>query len=164
MSSSAAIRSASSSRSAIDLLAQPQPHIERYLLIAAAPGVDLVRQRAHALLQLADDQRVDVFVVGAVEECRLRDFARICSNASTSVRALRAVRMPTRSSARAKACEPRKSASSSRLSKWSEPEKRSKTSEGPLSNRPPQSFMRVSHLRRLASRATPAPESAARSG
>src|SRR5690242_18384546 len=52
-----------------------------------------------------------------------------------------AVRMPTRSRARANACEPRISASMRRRSKSSEPEKRSKTSEGPDSKRPPQSFI-----------------------
>ena len=98
--------------------------------------------RAGALLQLADDQRVDVFVGRAVVEAGDRRLRRgshrrpstICARSS-------AVRMPTRSSARANACEPRISASISRRSKWSEPEKRSKTSEGPVSNRPPQSFM-----------------------
>jgi hypothetical protein len=52
-----------------------------------------------------------------------------------------AVRTPARASERAKACEPRTSASSRRRSKCSEFEKRSKTSDGPVSKRPPQSFI-----------------------
>ena len=56
---------------AIDLLAQPQPDIERHLLIAAAAGVDLVGQAAHALFELADDHGVDIFVGCPGEELRL---------------------------------------------------------------------------------------------
>src|SRR5256885_5706884 len=55
---------------AIAFRAQPQPHVERYLLIAAAAGVDLVGHRARALFQLANDEGVDIFVVGAIEEYR----------------------------------------------------------------------------------------------
>ena len=69
-SSSAPIKSAQQVQGAIDFLAQPQPHIERYLLVAAAPGVDLVRERADLLFELADDERVDVFVGRAVEKVR----------------------------------------------------------------------------------------------
>src|ERR1700677_4045588 len=49
--------------------------------------------------------------------------------------------MPTPSRAHAKAWEPRISASIKRRSKSSEPEKRSKISEGPSAKRPPQSFI-----------------------
>ena len=56
------ITPASSSRSPVAFLAQPEPRIERDLFVAAAAGVDLVRHRAGPLLQLADDQRVDVFI------------------------------------------------------------------------------------------------------
>ena len=52
----------------IALLAKPQSRIERNLLIAAAASVDLVGDRAGALFQLADDQRVDVFIGGAIEK------------------------------------------------------------------------------------------------
>ena len=71
----------------VDLVAQPQPNIERNLIVAAAPGVDLVRELARAFLQLADDQRVDVFVVCAIEKRRrtalprasLRTPRRLCA-------------------------------------------------------------------------------------
>src|ERR1043166_8023705 len=56
--------------------------------------------------------------------------------------------MPTRSRARANACDPRISAPMSRRSKSSEPENRSKTSDGPDSKRPPQSFTREPFHRR----------------
>ena len=59
---------------AVALVAQPQAQIERDLLVAAAPGVDLVGHRAGMLLQLADDQGVDVFIGGAVEELGLGGF------------------------------------------------------------------------------------------
>ena len=49
----------------IDLVAQPQPHIQRDLFIAASPGVDFIRQAVHTLLQLTDHERVNVFIVGA---------------------------------------------------------------------------------------------------
>src|ERR1039457_2668548 len=52
-----------------------------------------------------------------------------------------ALRTPACSSARAKACEPRISAPIRRRSNASDPEKRSKISEGPVSNLPPHSFM-----------------------
>ena len=68
------------------------------------------------------------------------------------------LKIPTRRNARAYACDPRQSASSNRLSKCSEPENRSKTSEGPPSNRPPHSFICP------VSRPALARESAARSG
>ena len=55
----------------IDLFAQPQPDIERHLLIAAAARVDLVRQGADAFFQLTDDQRVDVFIGSA--RIKIRD-------------------------------------------------------------------------------------------
>src|SRR5580704_10152416 len=54
--------------------------------------------------------------------------------------------MPARSNARAKASDPRQSASRSFLSKCSEPEKRSKTSDGPLAKRPPQSLSAMANL------------------
>ncbi len=116
---------------------------------------------AHSLLQLADDQGVDVFVGGAVEELRIARFvADLFEGARPVSRAPSAVRMPARSSARAKACEPRLSASINRRSKCSEPENRSKTSEGRLeSGRPIVSFASA----RLP-RPARAPGSAARSG
>jgi len=46
----------------VNLIAQPQADIQRDLLIAAAAGVDLVGDGAHALLELADDEGVDIFV------------------------------------------------------------------------------------------------------
>jgi hypothetical protein len=54
-----------------------------------------------------------------------------------------AVRIPTRSSARANACEPRHIGVEQRLSKWSEPEKRSKTSDGPFRNARPRVSSRL---------------------
>ncbi len=57
-----------------DLSTQPQPRVERDLLVAAAAGMDLIGKAAGALLQLANDQRVNVFVGGAVEEARLLRF------------------------------------------------------------------------------------------
>jgi hypothetical protein len=50
---------------AIALSAQPQPRIERHLLIAAAARVDFVRQRADAFFQLADDEAVDILSLRA---------------------------------------------------------------------------------------------------
>src|SRR5580693_5622197 len=47
----------------VALIAQPQPRVERDLLVAAAASVDLVGERAHALLQFADDETVYVFGV-----------------------------------------------------------------------------------------------------
>ena len=47
----------------VALIAQPQPRIERDLLVAAAAGVDLVGESAHALLQFADDEAVYVLGV-----------------------------------------------------------------------------------------------------
>ena len=111
-------REQSSARTSVALLAQPQARIERDLLVAAAAGVDLVGDVAGALFQLADDQRVDVLVGGAFDRsraCRLR--RESASKASTICARSSAVRMPTRSSARAKACEPRMSQSISRRSK-----------------------------------------------
>ena len=130
-----------SCRIGVDLLAQPQAHIERDLFVAAAAGVDLVGELADALLQFADDQGMDVFVGGAVEESGIAARLSGSPRRLPPAAALLGGEIPTRSSARAKACEPRQSASSRRLSKWSEPEKRSNTSDGPASNRPPQSFM-----------------------
>ncbi len=46
----------------VDFLPQPEAHVERDLLVPAAPGVDLVGERAYALLQLPDHERVDVLV------------------------------------------------------------------------------------------------------
>ncbi len=57
---------------AVAFVAQPQPRVERDLLVAAAAGVDLVRDSAGLLLQLADHQRVDVFIAGALVKRRLR--------------------------------------------------------------------------------------------
>src|SRR3989442_157744 len=65
--------------------------------------------------------------------------------------------MPTRSSARAKACEPRISASISRQSKSRDSENRSKTSDGPVSKRPPQSF--IGRLSSGGAGESPAPQS-----
>ena len=93
------------------LVAQPEARVERDLLVAAAAGMDLVGKLAGSLLQLADDERMDVLIGRAVEErgCRLprRSRRRRRRAASTSS----AVRMPTRPSARANACDPRISAS-----------------------------------------------------
>ena len=60
------------------LFAQPHAGIERDLLIAAAAGVDLVGDVAGALLEFADDQRVDVLVGGALVEAGVPASARIC--------------------------------------------------------------------------------------
>ena len=51
-------------------LPQPEARIERDLLVAAAAGVDLIGHRPRLLLQLADDQRVDVLVGGALVKRR----------------------------------------------------------------------------------------------
>ena len=56
------------------LFAQPHAGIERDLLVAAAAGVDLVGDVAGALLQFADDQRVDVLIGGALVEARRAGF------------------------------------------------------------------------------------------
>jgi ABC-2 type transport system permease protein len=58
-----------------------------------------------------------------------------------AVGALLSQLMPTRSRARTHACDPRRSASIKRRSKCSDRENRSKTSDGPCSKRPPQSFI-----------------------
>ena len=55
---------------AVDLLAQPEPDIQRDLIVAAAAGVDLFSDGTRAFFELADHQRVDVLVVGAVVEIR----------------------------------------------------------------------------------------------
>src|SRR5450631_3767704 len=57
--------------------------------------------------------------------------------------------MPARSSARAKACEPCTSAKISLPSKCRDPENCSKTSDGPDSKRPPQSFIALLFQRSL---------------
>jgi hypothetical protein len=44
---------------------QPEPRVERDLFVTAAAGVDLVGNSARTLLQFADHQRVNVFVIGA---------------------------------------------------------------------------------------------------
>ena len=56
----------------IALTPQPETRIERNLFIAAAAGVDFVREGAGLLLQLADDEGVDIFVSGTLEEIRRR--------------------------------------------------------------------------------------------
>ncbi len=71
---------------------------------------------------------------------------RMSSKARTNCPRSSAVRMPARSSARAKACDPRQSASSSFLSKWSDPEKRSKTSDGPARESPAPEFLSATRL------------------
>src|ERR1022692_4505425 len=58
--------------------------------------------------------------------------------------------MPIRASALAHAWLPWISAKNSRWSKCSEPEKRSKISDGPSSKRPPQSFIRLVYSSSLA--------------
>src|SRR6185312_3240631 len=58
-------------QSPIDLTPQPQPNIERDLLIAAAPRVNFPGERPDLLAQLTNHQRVDVFVVSALVEPRL---------------------------------------------------------------------------------------------
>ncbi len=83
----ALITRSSKPRMRVDLLAQPQAHIQRHLLIAAAAGVDLVRQLADALFELADHQRVDVFVGSAVEKA-----VRCCASSRIAVKARRARR------------------------------------------------------------------------
>jgi hypothetical protein len=95
----------------------------------------------------------------------LRASSRIASKADTNSARSVAVTMPTPSKARANACEPRISASISLRSKWSEPENRSKTSDGPSSNRPPHNFIRISSSTFYwPSSPQHGPESAARSG
>ena len=71
----------------VDFFAQPQPQIERDLIVAAAAGVDFIRQLAGVLLELADHQRVHVFVGGVVEESRL---ARLGADLLESFHQLRA--------------------------------------------------------------------------
>ena len=133
---------------AVAFLAQPEAGIERNLLIAAAAGVDLVGHRAGALLQLADDQRVHVFIGGAVEEARARrprrGWRRRPRRSARALRRSGCRRVPARAQRPASRGYRRRC---SRRSKSSDPEKRSKTSDGPVSNRPPQSFIRRSILR-----------------
>jgi len=62
------------SADAVALRAQPEARIERDLLVAAAPGVDLVGHLAGPFLQFADDERVDVFVRSARVELRIGRF------------------------------------------------------------------------------------------
>ena len=50
---------------------KPQPHVERNLLIAAAAGVNLVGQTGDLRFQLANDEGVDVLIVGAIEVVRI---------------------------------------------------------------------------------------------
>ncbi len=47
--------------------AQIQPHIERHLFVAAAPGMDLSGQCAHFRTELANDEGMDIFVAGAAQ-------------------------------------------------------------------------------------------------
>jgi hypothetical protein len=68
-------------RNAVAFRAQPQPHVERYLLVAAAAGVDLFGQRAHPRLQLADDERVHVLVAGPFEVRLRADLLEGCDDA-----------------------------------------------------------------------------------
>ena len=124
---------ASSARTRSHLLAQPQPHVERDLLVAAAAGVDLVGDRAGRLLQLADDERMDVFVGRAVEELRRRAPRR--GSRRTPRRSARARppsgcrRAPAPARTPASRGYRRRSAAGRNAS---EPEKRSKTSDGPV--------------------------------
>jgi hypothetical protein len=53
---------------------QPQAEIRRYLVIAAAPGVQLAAQRADQLLQPALDGAVNIFVFFQEDEFNLFDF------------------------------------------------------------------------------------------
>ena len=126
----------------IGCCAQVQPYVERNLLVAAAARVDLARERAHLLLQLPDDEGVNVFIVGAFEILGIRRFFSDLRKCVDQLRRFaRRSRIPARANARANACEPSTSAQISFRSKCSEPEKVSKTSEGPASNLPPQSFI-----------------------
>ena len=128
-------------RGAVDLIAQPQPHIERHLLIAAAAGMNFVRKRADALLQLADDQCMNVFVRRALEKAALCASSRIARMRRPARARSSAVRMPTpfqraRESLRAANIGIQQPAIEMQRSG-----ERSKTSEGPSrSGRPRASF------------------------
>src|SRR5690348_14771209 len=50
-----------------DVLLHPQAKIQRHLLVAASPGVELIRQRADPLAQLAEYEGVDIFFGSARE-------------------------------------------------------------------------------------------------
>src|ERR1700728_1779124 len=41
---------------------QVQPDVERDLFVSAAPGVNLLRKRAHFFAQFADDECMDIFI------------------------------------------------------------------------------------------------------
>ena len=48
----------------VDLVAQPEPHVERHLVVAAAAGVELVGRLADELAQAVLDPGVDVLLAG----------------------------------------------------------------------------------------------------
>ena len=121
---------------------------------------------AHAFLQFANHQRVHVFVGRAVEELRRRGILRGSRRTPPPARPAPppsgCSRLPALARTPASRGYPHRSAAGR---KCSDPENRSKTSDGPSSNRPPHSFIRTSSWTSwpLSSR-PPAPESAGRSG
>ena len=134
-SSSACISAGQQRARAIDLLAQPQPHIERHLLVAAAAGVDLVGQRARRVSFSLRMTSVwtSSSVAPAIERRRraLRRESRrrpstICAR---SVRRQDARRVPAPARTPASRGYRRRSAAGRNAS---DPEKRSKTSDGPV--------------------------------
>ena len=52
----------------VAFIAQPEPRVERDLLVAAAAGVNLVGQRADALFEFADDEGMNVFICCTIEK------------------------------------------------------------------------------------------------
>jgi hypothetical protein len=112
------------------------------LLVAAASGVDLVGNRAGALFELAYDQGVYVFISGARVEIGLRGVVADLIERRDDCFAFRRGENAGRfESAR----EGLRTAyiGVDQPAVEGEAEKRSKISEGPVSNLPPQSFMPI---------------------
>ena len=79
--------------------------------------MNLAGETSHFFAELADDESMDVFIVGATEISGRERFLAMASKAATIWSHPPEVKMPARSSARAKACEPCTSAKISLLSK-----------------------------------------------
>ncbi len=63
---------------------KPEPDIDRNLIIPATSGMNFFGQRTCPLLKFANDQRVDVFVLRAVEKNPAADALRLRSESSAA--------------------------------------------------------------------------------
>ena len=126
--------------------AQPETRIERDLLVAAAAGVDLVRPARRLRLQLADDEGVDVFVGWRPEIVRVSASWRDRVERGDDLLALAGGQNADRVQERAR------TPASRGFGKDQPPVEMERSREpledlrGPVSKRPPQSFMALHFL------------------